>query len=128
MKYFSPLNHKPALGHYCHMSSINELGNVEYAFFISGTFPFFSIFYPKTCQFLIHQETTQEKAGPSTLPSAVESSLPNSSNPASTRQLRESSGIRKSKVERPKVIRPQQLIRRCLSILDCLSGMRRKIF
>ena len=61
------------------MSSVNELGNLEYAFFINGTFPFFSIFYYKTCQFLIHQETTQEKAGPSTLPSAVESSSVKSS-------------------------------------------------
>ena len=61
------------------MSSINELGNLEYAFLINGTFPFFSIFYHKTCQFLIYQKTTQEKAGPSTLPSAVESSSVKSS-------------------------------------------------
>ena len=69
----------PTLRHYCHMSSINELGNLEYTFFINGTIPFFSIFYHKTCQFLIYQETTQEKAGPSTLPSAVESSSVKSS-------------------------------------------------
>ena len=36
-------------------------------------------FIIKTFQFLIHQETTQEKAGPSTLPSAVESSSVKSS-------------------------------------------------
>ena len=41
---------------------------------------FFSVhFIIKTCQFLIHQETTQEKAGPSTVPSAVESSSVKSS-------------------------------------------------
>ncbi|PFX14874.1 hypothetical protein AWC38_SpisGene20936 [Stylophora pistillata] len=33
---------------------------------------FRSTFYHKTCQFPIHQETIQEKAGPSTIPSAVE--------------------------------------------------------
>lgn len=87
----------------------------------------------KTCQFLFLIKK-QPKGNQDQVLSLVQWNQVRSSHPSPSshfqiiKQPRENSSFQKSKVERPKVPRTQQQIRRCLSLLDCLSGMRKKIF